>query len=80
MNCWFVPAAIDGFAGVTAIDTSGFVTVNVVEPEIPDVSVAMIVTVELAVTAVARPPAVIVAPVEALHVTLLVMFFVLLSA
>ena len=36
VNCSFVPLAIEGFAGVTAIDTSeGAVTVRVVEPLTP---------------------------------------------
>src|SRR5690349_10780494 len=33
VNCWFVPDEIDGFAGVTAIDTKvAAVTVRVVDP------------------------------------------------
>ena len=32
VNCCVVPLAIDGFAGVTTIDDSTAVTVNVVEP------------------------------------------------
>jgi hypothetical protein len=36
VNCCFVPFAIEGFAGVTAMDTSvGDVTVRVVEPLTP---------------------------------------------
>src|SRR5208282_3336857 len=36
VNCWVVPAEAEGFAGVTAIETSvGAVTVSVVEPLIP---------------------------------------------
>src|SRR5208282_6636110 len=36
VNCCVVPAAIEGFAGVTAIETSvGAVTVSVVEPLMP---------------------------------------------
>src|SRR5271165_2509174 len=81
VNCCVVPAAICGLAGITAIDTNGLVTVIVAVPEIEVVgSVAMMVTDVLAVTAVARPPDVMEAPVEALQVTLLVMFFVLPSA
>ena len=40
VNCSVLPLAIDGFAGVTAIDTSvGGVTVSVVLPEtVPDVA------------------------------------------
>jgi hypothetical protein len=40
VNCWVLPLAIDGFAGVTAIDTSvAAVTVNVVLPEtVPEVA------------------------------------------
>jgi hypothetical protein len=73
------PAATDGAAGVTAIDTSGLVMVRVAVPEMLP-RVAMMVEVVLGVTPVANPPAVIVAPTEALHVTLDVMFCVLWSA
>jgi hypothetical protein len=40
LNCWVLPLAIDGFTGVTAIDTSvAAVTVNVVLPEtVPEVA------------------------------------------
>ena len=56
-NCWVVPLAIDGFAGVMAIDVNaGAPTVRVVLPVIPAV-VALIVEVPCA-TAVASPPAV----------------------
>ena len=61
-----------------AIDTSGLVTFMMAVPEMLP-WVAMIVTVAFGVTAVARPAAVMVAPVEALHVTALVMFWVLPS-
>jgi hypothetical protein len=64
-----VPFAIEGFAGVTAIDTSvAAVTVRVVEPLMPpDVASILLVP---AATAVANPPAVIVATlvVTELHV------------
>jgi hypothetical protein len=60
VNCSFVPFAIEGFAGVTAIDTSvAAVTVRVVEPVMPP-ETALIVLVPAA-TPVANPPAVIVA-------------------
>jgi hypothetical protein len=60
VNCCVVPFAIEGFAGVTAIDTSvAEVTVSKVDPlTVPDV--AMIVLVPAAF-AVAIPPVVIVA-------------------
>jgi hypothetical protein len=45
MNCWVVPMAMLGFAGVTATDTSvAEVTVSVVLPEVlPDVAVMVVV-------------------------------------
>jgi hypothetical protein len=60
VNCCVVPLAIEGFAGVTAIDTSvAEVTVSKVDPlTFPEV--AMIVLVPTAF-AVAIPPVVIVA-------------------
>jgi hypothetical protein len=62
VNCCVAPLAIDGFAGVTAIDCSvAAVTVSKVEPEIDD-DVAVIV--ELPTPApLARPPVLIVAVV-----------------
>ena len=67
------PAAIDAVAGVTAIDTSGLVTVSVAVPDMLPWA-AMMVEVAFGVTPVARPPAVMVAPTDALQVTLEVMF------
>ena len=62
VNCCFVPVAIEGFAGVTAIDTSvAAVTVKVVDPVMP-IETALIVLVPVP-TAVANPPAAIVATV-----------------
>src|ERR1700678_2617458 len=60
VNCWVAPLAIEGFAGVTAIDCNvAAVTVSKVEPEIDD-DVAVIV--ELPTPApLARPAALIVA-------------------
>jgi hypothetical protein len=60
VNCWVVPFAIEGFAGVTAIDTNVTeVTVSKVDPvTLPEV--AMIVL-DPAAFAVAIPPVVIVA-------------------
>ncbi len=59
MNCWVEPFAIDGFAGVTAIDWSvAAVTVRIVEPETPSVAVIVEVPGDMAV---ARPVALIVA-------------------
>jgi hypothetical protein len=80
VNCCVVPLAIDGFAGVTAMETSvGGVTVSVVEPVTP-FSVAEIEEVPVA-TAVARPPVLMVATevVADAHITLLVRFCVELS-
>ena len=53
MNCWLVPSAMAGIAGVTAIDTStAGLTVRVVVPVIePDVAVALVLpTLALAAT------------------------------
>ena len=80
VNCCVPPFAIDGFAGVTAIDCNvAAVTVNTVEPEIDD-DVAVIVEVPTPAP-VARPVAVIVAieVVLELHVTVLVRFCVVPS-
>ncbi len=54
VNCWLVPLAMLGLAGVTVIETSaaGF-TVNVVVPEtLPDAAVIVVVPAD---TDVARP-------------------------
>ena len=60
VNCWVVPLAMLGLAGVTAIETrTAGLTVSTVEPVTPP-SVAVIVDVPVA-TPVARPAAVIVA-------------------
>jgi hypothetical protein len=60
VNCCVVPFAIEGFAGVTAIDTNvAEVTVSKVDPVTPP-EVAMIVL-DPAAFAVAIPPVVIVA-------------------
>ena len=80
VNCCVAPLAIDGFAGVTAIDCSvAAVTVSAVEPLIDD-DVAVIVDVPTPAP-VARPAAVIVATgvVPELHVTVLVRFCVVPS-
>jgi hypothetical protein len=75
VNCCVAPLAIDGFAGVTAIDCSvAAVTVRTVEPLIPP-DVALIVEVPTPAP-VARPAALIVAVVVVPddHVTVLVRF------
>jgi hypothetical protein len=75
VNCCVFPAATDGFAGVTAIDTRvAFVTVSVVDPTTPPL-VALIVELP-AFTPVAKPAALIVATVGVpdAHVTLPVKF------
>src|SRR5271157_6549271 len=80
VNCCVLPTAMEGFAGVTAIDTStAAVTVSVVEPVILLI-VAPIVEAPL-LTPFAKPPAVIVATAgaEELHVAVLVRFCVLPS-
>jgi hypothetical protein len=79
VNCCVNVTATDAVAGVIAIETSGLVTVSVAVPEMLPCA-AWMVTVVLGVTAVAKPPCVMVAPAEALHVTLLVRFCVELSA
>jgi hypothetical protein len=75
VNCCVFPAATEGFAGVTAMETRvAFVTVSVVDPtSLP--LVALIVEVP-AFSAVAKPAAFIVAftGVPDAHVTLLVKF------
>ena len=60
VNCWVLPAATDGAAGVTAIETSSApVTVKVVLPLMsPKVAVMVVVP---GVRVVAKPPAAIVA-------------------
>jgi hypothetical protein len=80
VNCCVLPAATDGFTGVTAIDTSvAAVTVSVVLPEMAPL-VALIVVLP-AFRADAKPALLIVAVVvlEAAHVTLAVRFCVELS-
>lgn len=57
-NCWVLPAAMVGVAGVTAMDTT-VAEVRVVEPEVP-AKVALMVLVPAA-TAVATPFVLIVA-------------------
>ena len=78
MNCCVSPAAIDGVAGETAIETSvGAVTVSVAEP-VTEPDAAWIVLLP-AVTPVARPVLAMVATAldDELHVTELVRFCVL---
>ena len=72
-NCWFVPSAMDAFAGVTAIDTMvAGVTVRLLEP-LTEPDVALMLAFPTA-TAVTRPLAdtVAVATEEELHVAVLV--------
>ena len=80
VNCFVVPLAIEGFAGVTAIDTSvGAVTVRVVVPlRAPEAALIVLVP---AATPVANPPALIVATLVVceVQVTVLVKFCVELS-
>jgi hypothetical protein len=82
VNCCVLPFAIDGFAGVTAIDTSvGAVAVtvsSVVPSTAPEAASILLVPVA---TPVANPPAVIVTTpaVCEVHVTVLVRFCVELS-
>ena len=54
VNCGLVPGATDEFAGVTAMETNGLVTVRAAVPE-TDPEVAVMVTLPGA-TPVARPP------------------------
>jgi len=75
VNCCVVPLAIEGLAGVTAIDTSvADVTVKIVEPMTPpetalvaaaltpaDPAIVASILLVPAATALANPPAVIVA-------------------
>ena len=76
-NCWPVPRAMDGLAGVMMIEIKvAELTVNEVEPEIePELAVIVVVP---AAIAVARPVALIVATLvrAEVHVTVLVKFCV----
>src|ERR1700730_3634515 len=64
VNCWVLPLAIDGFTGVTAIDTSvAAVTVRLTPGEVTPLERAVIITGPPAFTPVARPVALIVATV-----------------
>jgi hypothetical protein len=80
MNCCVPLGATEAVAGVTAIDTKGFVTVSVAELETIPFCVAVMLEVDPGVTPVATPLTVIVAPEVAAHVTVEVMFFLLPSA
>ena len=75
VNCCVLPTAIEGFVGVTAMETStGAVMVSVVVPIMPLMVAPMV---ELPViTAVAKPPGAIVATLAGieLHATALVRF------
>jgi hypothetical protein len=80
VNCWLVPDVIEGFAGVTAIDTRvAVVTARVVDPlTVPKLAPTVVVPTPFPV---ARPPLEIVATPgdEELQVTVLVRFCVLPS-
>jgi hypothetical protein len=80
LNCWFVPNAIEGFAGVTAIETRpALVTVRVVDPlTVPELAAIVVVPVPIPL---ASPAVEIVAIVreDELQVTVPVMFCVLPS-
>ncbi len=81
VNCCEVPLGTVGLAGVTAIDTRvGEVAVSTVEPTM-EFNVALMVLVPVAATAVAKPVLVMVATavVADAHVTVLEIFWVLLS-
>jgi hypothetical protein len=75
VNCWFVPDVIEGFAGVTAMDTSaGAVTAKVVDPlNVPELAPTVVIPTPLPV---ARPPLEMVATPgdEELQFTVLVRF------
>jgi hypothetical protein len=77
VNCWVLPAAIDGDAGVTAIEVNtAAVTVSVVEPlTVPDLAVMVA---DPCATPVAKPPLLMVAiaVVEEVQVALPVRFCV----
>jgi hypothetical protein len=81
VNCCVAPFAIDGAAGVTAIDCSvAAVPVSVAMFDVTLLSVAVMFVEPTPVT-VARPPAAIVAAavLEDVHVTCVVRFCVVLS-
>jgi hypothetical protein len=75
VNCWFVPNAIEGFPGVTAMETrAAVVTVRVVDPlTVPELAATVVVPTPVPV---ARPPLEIVATAcdEELLFTVLVRF------
>ena len=75
MNCWFVPDAIEGFPGVTAMETrAAAATVRVVDPlTVPELAAMVVVPTPVPV---ARPPLEIVATPcdEELQLTVLVRF------
>ena len=79
MYCWVALGAMLAVVGLTAMETSGFCTINEVEPEI-EPEVALMVDVAPGVTAVANPVEEMVAPAVALQVTVAVMFWVVVSA
>ena len=67
MNCWVVPAAMVGVAGVTAMDAT-VATVSVVEPGMP-LKVAVIVVLPAAVAFVSPALLIVATPVlNELHV------------
>jgi len=80
VNCWFVPDAIEGFLGVTAMETrAAVVTVRVVDPlTVPELAATVVVPIPVPV---ARPPLeIVVTPCdEELQLTALVRFWVLPS-
>jgi len=75
VNCWLVPSAIDGFAGVIAIETrAALVTVRVVEPlTVPELAAIVVVPVPAPVASPALEIAAT-AGKEELQVTVPVMF------
>jgi hypothetical protein len=84
LNCWVVPNAIDGVAGVTAIDTStAVVTARVVLPLIePDVAVIVVVPTPALVAKPLLPGVLLIVATVAddeLHCTVVVISWVLPS-
>jgi hypothetical protein len=80
VNCCVLPAATEGFTGVTAIDTSvAAVTVSVVLPEMAPLVALMVVPPAFSADAKPEPLIVAVTVLDDAHVTLAVMFCVELS-
>lgn len=76
VNCWVVPAAMDGLVGLIEIEVStGAVTVSVADPLI-EPEVAVIVVAPRAIAVASPPLTVATEPTDELHVAVAVRFCV----